>query len=326
MLLGPGMSHPNVFVWVRVRGSWGVASEGNSVWVCALGARREIMKIGRGLGCGGEGVSELWLGQCSEIAKVTGRGWRVRIWGRGAAGRRGRRAVGGGFGVRRGCCMQGVGDFGCRVVQCDVRVIAQRLRGGAVVLRVLCGWWVGRGGKEAACRGVENGGVAGPRGGGASNGATRPWSATWLERQNHLARAKSADAPSPLRALAPRHAAVLALAAAHVLGRLLLGGEHAEAAEKLDAVRGGAELEDVVALARVAHGGDRAEAPLAVKADARRRVDEVEADGNARSVRGAARAAGEERRAARASWQPQLVARRGVAVRLACEGHQGDRE
>ena len=49
-------------------------------------------------------MSELWLGLCSEIAKVTGRGWRVRIWGRGGAIVSGRCAVGVGLGSVGGMC------------------------------------------------------------------------------------------------------------------------------------------------------------------------------------------------------------------------------
>jgi hypothetical protein len=115
----------------------------NSVWVGALGADREIMKIGRCLGCGGKGVAEMWRGQCYEIVIVSAVGRRARIWGRGVAAASGREAAGVGLG-----CVGGLYWRGWRVrcrgyVQSYVRVIAQRLRGVAVGMLVYGSRWAG---------------------------------------------------------------------------------------------------------------------------------------------------------------------------------------
>jgi len=104
-----------------------------------LGANREIVTIGRGLGCWGEGVAEMLRWESLVLAKVSAVAWRARIWGREAAAVCVRGASGGGSGVRRGWVRKGV-RVRCRgYVQSDVRVIAQRLRGVAVGL-LAYGW------------------------------------------------------------------------------------------------------------------------------------------------------------------------------------------
>ena len=64
-------------------------------------------------------VSELLLGQCSEIVNVMGRGWRVRIWGREAAAARGGEAASVGVGSVGGVARRKreTGDAGmCNVI------------------------------------------------------------------------------------------------------------------------------------------------------------------------------------------------------------------
>ena len=63
----------------------------------ALGADREIVKIGRSLGCGGEGVAEMLRWESLVLAKVSAVAWRARIWGREAAAVSGREATGVGY-------------------------------------------------------------------------------------------------------------------------------------------------------------------------------------------------------------------------------------
>ena len=87
---------------VRVRSSAGVCFGGNRDCVCALGADREMRKIGRGLGCWGEGVAEMLRWELLILAKVSAVGWRARIWGRGAAAVSGREAAGVGLGCLGG--------------------------------------------------------------------------------------------------------------------------------------------------------------------------------------------------------------------------------
>ena len=67
---------------------------GCGIWVRDAKSRR----LGGVSGGKAKAVSELLLGQCSEIVNVMGRGWRVRIWGRGAAAARGCVAAGVGLG------------------------------------------------------------------------------------------------------------------------------------------------------------------------------------------------------------------------------------